>query len=63
MSQPGSSCPKCGTDVPCVDYCEVDIGVGVQTWNHEYQCPAHGPFAFTYNETTHRSEPIFRDEP
>ena len=40
------ACPECGLAAPCVDHCEVDVGVGVQTFDHEYECPEHGAFAF-----------------
>lgn len=39
-------CPKCGTASPCVDHLEVDIGVGVQTGEHQHECPTHGIFYF-----------------
>lgn len=42
-----SVCPKCGAKCPCVDHLEVDIGVGIQTGEHEYYCEAHGAFSFT----------------
>lgn len=41
-----SKCPKCGETSPCVDHNEVDIGIGFQTFDHEYWCPTHGGFAF-----------------
>jgi hypothetical protein len=48
-------CPKCGERSPCVDHSEVDIGVGLQTWDHEYECPTHGGFSFV---DTPRNEQI-----
>jgi hypothetical protein len=60
--EPPTPCPKCGDKSPCVDFCEVDIGVGVQRWNHEYRCPTHGDFAFVQVAGTYRSQPIFRDD-
>lgn len=39
-------CPLCLAKSPCVDWQEVDIGVGTQTWNPEFQCPTHGLFAW-----------------
>ena len=62
MKQPGTTCPKCKAASPCVDWCEVNIGVGVQTWDHEYECPTHGCFGFVYDENTHRSAAVFRDD-
>lgn len=41
-----SKCPKCGENAPCVDHSEVDIGVGIQTFDHEYWCPTHGGFVY-----------------
>lgn len=61
-SKPGEKCPKCDAESPCVDWCEVDIGVGTQTWNHEYECPTHGRFAFIFDEGSTRCRPIFHDE-
>lgn len=59
-------CPKCGESSECVDWCEVDIGVGLQTFDPEYQCPAHGRFAFKLDAligyADRPPEPIFRDE-
>lgn len=50
-------CPKCGTDSPCCDHVEVDIGVGTQTGEHQYHCIHHGAFGFSYAT----GEPIFQD--
>jgi hypothetical protein len=58
--QPGTTCPRCGAASPCVDWNEVDIGVGVQTFDHEYECPTHGCFAFAFEH--HQTRPIFRDD-
>lgn len=52
------ACPKCGEPSPCTDWNEVDIGVGVQTFDHVYTCPRHGDFAFSLY--THRA--AFRDD-
>lgn len=41
-----SPCPKCNESAPCVDHSEVDIGIGSQTFDHEYWCPTHGGFSF-----------------
>lgn len=58
--QPDATCPRCNAASPCVDWNEVDIGVGVQTFDHEYQCPTHGDFAFVFEG--HQAHPVFRDE-
>jgi hypothetical protein len=39
-------CLRCGAESPCVDWNEVDIGVGVQTFEPQFECPMHGRFAF-----------------
>ena len=39
-------CPRCHAVAPCVDWNEVDIGVGVQTFEPQYECPHHGRFAW-----------------
>lgn len=39
-------CPCCMTISYLIDCIEVDIGVGVQTGNHEWECPNCGRFAF-----------------
>ena len=39
-------CLRCDTVSPCVDWNEVDIGVGIQTFEPQYECPTHGRFAF-----------------
>ena len=62
MDQPGTTCPKCAAPSPCIDWNEVDIGVGTQTFDHEYQCPTHGYFAFVWDLTTFESKAVFRDE-
>jgi hypothetical protein len=62
----GAECPRCDQNSPCVDWCEVDNGVGVQTWDHEYQCPTHGRFTFVFNTATddlsYGGEIVWRDE-
>jgi len=62
-------CPKCGESSECVDWCEVDIGVGLQTFDPEYRCPAHGVFAFKSAPldaltgfADRAPEPVFRDD-
>lgn len=61
-------CPKCGVSSECVDWCEVDTGVGLQTFDPEYRCPTHGVFAF---KSTHDDAdnfwyglpaPVFQDD-
>ena len=52
-------CPKCGKISPCVDWCEVDIGVGVQTFDHEYECTEHGGFSFVSATYFDRAEAVF----
>lgn len=47
MTPHPSRCPFCGLPSACVDWQEVDNGVGVQQFEHEYECPAHGAFRFT----------------
>ncbi len=49
MKPPASPvpCPKCGAESPCTDWCEVDVGVGVQTWDHVHTCPTHGEFGWS----------------
>lgn len=61
-SQPGTSCPKCGAESECIDWCEIDIGVGVQTFNHKYQCPTHGCFAFVYDVESLSGRTAWRDD-
>lgn len=41
-----SPCPKCKTSSPLFDWDEVDIGVGIQTWDEVYVCPNHGEFGW-----------------
>lgn len=54
-----SPCPRCGVVSPCVDHGEVDIGVGTQTFDHEYCCPAHGGFSFSHWD----GQVLWRDSP
>jgi len=56
----GTECPKCRALSPLFDCQEVDIGVGVQEFNHEYVCPEHGQFGFALVDG--RSEPVFLDD-
>lgn len=60
-----TACPKCGADCELVDWSEADIGVGIQTFDHEYRCPAHGGFAYVRTDDEPRSplEAVFRDAP
>lgn len=53
-----ATCPRCGAESECVDWIEVDIGVGIQTGNHEYMCPEHGEFGWSFDGTA-----VFRDDP
>lgn len=64
MSEPGTECPKCRAASPCVDWNEVDIGVGVQKFEHEYECPTHGRFAFVHEPGALFASPaaIFQDD-
>jgi hypothetical protein len=58
-------CPKCKAESPCVDWNEVDIGVGVQAFDYRYACPTHGEFSYP-NEPYDVNSPakaIFQDEP
>lgn len=55
-----TKCPKCGADSTLADCTEVDIGVGFQRFNEEWECPKHGPFCFRSVE--HNHEPVFRDD-
>ena len=61
-------CPKCSVPSPCVDHSEVDIGVGMQTWDHEHYCSEHGAFAFADGEEKDARtglpvrHAVFRDE-
>jgi len=57
-------CPKCGAESPCVDHCEVDIGVGIQTFDHKYLCPEHGRFAFASSDDRFNfdKKAVFLDE-
>ncbi len=38
-------CPKCGEYSQPHDWNEVDIGVGVQTFDHTWVCKNHGEFS------------------
>lgn len=42
MKPPSRDCPLCGQASECVDWVEVDIGVGTMVGNQEYLCPTHG---------------------
>jgi hypothetical protein len=58
-------CSKCGAESPCVDWGEVDIGVGVQCFDYRYACPTHGEFGYP-NRPRDPNKPsvaIFRNEP
>lgn len=56
MTPPPRLCPFCYGPAPCIDWSEVHNGVGVQQFEHEYECDAHGVFAFTSG-----GHPIWRD--
>jgi len=58
----GAECARCGQNSPCVDWNEVDIGVGIQTFDHEYACPTHGCFAFVWDEEVGKGRIIWRNE-
>jgi hypothetical protein len=34
----------CGVPSPLVHFEQVDIGVGVQEYDHQWECPQHGVF-------------------
>lgn len=51
-------CPKCGTPSPCCDHDAVDIGIGIQTGNHEYVCSTHGPFGWG----SYGGDVVFQDD-
>jgi hypothetical protein len=60
---PPDSCPKCGVTAPCVDWNEVDIGVGVQVFEAEYECPKHGCYAYVGTDKPGSPmAPLFRDD-
>lgn len=56
------SCLKCDALSPCVNWTDVDIGVGIQTFEHQFECPAHGRFAFVYDEKTRTSRAVFQED-
>lgn len=62
-SPPYSSikCPICGAECPCVDWCEVDIGVGTQTFDPSWGCPQHGEIALTVDDGLRPARWVFRD--
>lgn len=61
MASPDTTpCPKCSSPSPLVDCCEVDIGVGIQTWDHEYECPTHGRFVFVVDKETFKARAVFQ---
>jgi hypothetical protein len=43
-------CPRCGKHSPEYDHQEVDIGVGIQEFNHEFLCPDCGVWTCVTNE-------------
>jgi hypothetical protein len=60
-------CPRCLAKSPCVDWNEVDIGVGVQSFEPQFQCPVHGRFAWverTIEQMAAKEPPkaIFQDD-
>ena len=58
----GTECPKCKKLSPLWDCTEIDIGVGIQEFNHEYACPEHGRFAFCLVENEKLAVPVFADD-
>jgi predicted nucleic-acid-binding Zn-ribbon protein len=57
-----TKCPKCGAESRPYDWNEVDIGIGVQTYEHEWECPEHGCFSYVFDQAANRSAPLFRDD-
>ena len=53
-------CPKCAVPCPCDDHNEIDIGVGYQTWGHQWLCREHGRFA--YPDGVDPGPAIFEDD-
>ncbi len=35
---PPTQCPRCDGSAQCCDWSEVDIGVGIQTYDYSYAC-------------------------
>lgn len=57
----GTRCLKCGAPSPLVAWSQVDMGVGgVQSFDHEYECPRHGEFAFRFDMSTRPPVAVFR---
>ena len=54
-------CPFCHGPAPCIDWNEVDFGVGVQQFEFEFECSAHGVFAYDYSSGANALVPIWRD--
>jgi hypothetical protein len=54
-----STCPRCAVKAPCpcIDFDEVDVGIGCITGNHQYLCEVHGVFAFGSS-----GEVLYQDE-
>jgi hypothetical protein len=52
-----TQCPVCEALCECKHWQEVDIGVGVQTFDYEYFCETHGYFCYT-----DEGRAIFRNE-
>jgi hypothetical protein len=52
-----SGCPKCGAPSECLHWEEVDIGVGIQEFDHQYGCPWHGVWGFDSE-----GKALFQDE-
>ncbi len=48
MSQPPEECPKCDVPSPCIHYDSVHNGVGLQYFDHMYECQTHGEWAPTH---------------
>ena len=56
IGDPSGPCPRCKAPTTLYDFIEVDIGVGVQTFDHQYLCPECGEFAFVTEGVVFREE-------
>lgn len=52
-------CPNCGGEAPCIDWVEVDIGIGVQVFDETYECSYCGAFALPVR--VGRRDVVWRD--
>jgi len=52
MSSPfkPEECPRCGVMCKVYDWRSVDIGVGMQHYDPEYECPEHGVWSLVRDE-------------